>query len=134
MATAAALGHAARRLGGTGSGALRQTQEAAASRLSSAVEGRLMPRRLAHTEVQNPCPCGKFVNAAELKRIQKMTEELYEAVSGAHNKYWWKDQDRRMNTALLRQLSDHVCRRSSGDPTWYVYERNDRVFLLFFCP
>jgi hypothetical protein len=131
MATAAALGHAARRLGG--SSALRQTQEAAASRLSSAVEGRLMPRRLAHTEVQNPCPCGKFVDDAELKRIQKMKEELYEAVSGAHKKYWWKDQDRRMNTALLRQLSDHVCRRSSGDPTWYVYQRSS-FSSLFFVP
>ncbi|CAM0953530.1 unnamed protein product [Alopecurus aequalis] len=93
---AAVLGQAARRLGGSG-GALRQT---AVSRLSS---------RFAHTEVQNPCICGKYEKNALKNRIQKQKEELYDAVAEAHNKYG-------MDRSLLRELSDHVKR--PGDPTW----------------
>ena len=109
MAAAVAVGQVARRLGG-GGGALRQTQEAAVSRLSS---------RFAHTEAQPNCTCGKFEKEAVYKGIKKKTEELYEAVAEAHRKYG-KDKDSacRGNMALLRELSDHVCRRGSGDPAW----------------
>ena len=45
----------------------------------------------------------------------------------AHEKYGMaEDSACRMNRALLRKLSDHVCRRSSGDPIWYV-----RIDILF---
>jgi hypothetical protein len=128
---AAVLGHAARRLGG---GVLRQ--ESAASRLvSSAVE-----RRLAHTEVQHPCTCGKFDKHAVLNGIQKQKENLYDAMTAASKKYG-KDTDRAIlqNNSLLRDLSKQVKPRS-GDPTWYdprsadqiKLTNNLRIFLLSY--
>jgi hypothetical protein len=127
---AAVLGHAARRLGG--SGALRQTQESA---VSSAVK-----RRFAHTEVQHPCTCGKFERDAVLNGIQKQKENLYDAMTAASKKYG-KDTDRAtpQNNSLLRDLSKQVKPRS-GDPTWYdprsadqiKLTNNLRIFLLSY--
>ncbi|CAM0953531.1 unnamed protein product [Alopecurus aequalis] len=103
---AAMLGRVARRLGG---GTLRQTQEAAVSRLSS---------RFAHTEVvQNPCTCGKFEKDGVLNGIQKQKEALYDAIAEAQKVYGkGTDTACQRNGELFRLLSFHVER--PGDPTW----------------
>ncbi|KAF7073171.1 hypothetical protein CFC21_078205 [Triticum aestivum] len=113
---AAALGFAARKIGGH---ALRQTQETVVSRLSPAVElgqRQLVPRFI-HTEQQTHSRGGEKERV--LKRIQRMKEELYDEMAEADEMYGRdKDPECRMNKQLLRELTDHVCRRNSGDAVW----------------
>ncbi|KAM3347849.1 hypothetical protein ACQJBY_021642 [Aegilops geniculata] len=113
---AAALGFAARKLGGH---VLRQTQEMVVSRLSLAVElgqRQLVPRFI-HTEQQTHTHRGE--KESILKRIRRMKEEMYDEMAEADEMYGKdKDAECRMNKQLLRELTDHVCRRNSGDAVW----------------
>lgn len=48
-----------------------------------------------------------------------MKEELYDEMAEADEMYGRdKDAECRMNKQLLRELTDHVCRRNSGDAVW----------------
>ncbi|XP_044451154.1 uncharacterized protein [Triticum aestivum] len=105
---AAALGLAARRLGG---GALRQTQ----TRVVELGQRRLLPRSI-HTEQQHNCTKKDGV----MKRIEKAKEELFDLSAEAHKTYG-QDPDPacRKNFELLRDLFNHVKRRPD-DPVWNV--------------
>ncbi|KAM0874696.1 hypothetical protein ACQ4PT_037250 [Festuca glaucescens] len=124
---AAALEHAARRLGG--GGALRQ---AAVSRLSPAVEQlgqrRGLPR-FAHTKAHHPPTTATTSSDSKgvlMKRIDKSKEELYDLMTEAHDKYG-TGRDKK----LFKRLSGHNEPRPS-DPTWRSNQNLKRIDQILY--
>ncbi|XP_044452201.1 uncharacterized protein [Triticum aestivum] len=119
---AAALGHAALRIGG------RALQRAA---LSPAAQ-----RRLVHTRV--PTHDEKIDVAARLMRIQDLKEELYNQIAACKDKYMVSGNIGRNNTHLLEHLSEQIKPRHD-DPRWRscrrwafvndVYKYSGAVFI-----